>query len=120
MTMLPHPIVKETKFQHVAPFTLYLEFDDGGTQTIDFSPVLRGYLFGAPRDPEFFAQGRIDPDCHTLVWPNDADFDPATLRYWPEYLPHLLQMIEDRHNRESTAKCTIACLTAIPRHMLHT
>jgi hypothetical protein len=28
------------------------------------------------------------------VWPNDADFDPATLRYWPEYLPYLLEMVE--------------------------
>jgi hypothetical protein len=92
--MLPHPIVRVTNLQLVAPHTLCLEFDDGATQTIDFSPILFGRLYEPLRDPQFFAQVRIDPDFHTLVWPNDADFDPATLRYWPEYLPHLLKMVE--------------------------
>jgi hypothetical protein len=35
------------------------------------------------RDPEFFAQVRIDSEAHTLVWPNGADFDPANLHDWP-------------------------------------
>ena len=93
--MLPHPIVRVTSCQQVAPFTLRLQFDDGCEQTIDFAPVLYGGIYEPLRDPEFFAKFRIDPDFHTLVWPNDADFDPATLRYWPEYLPHLLQMVEN-------------------------
>jgi hypothetical protein len=92
--MLPHPIVRVTAFEQVAPFTLRLEFDDGGTQTIDFSPVLYGGIYEQLRDPDYFAKVRLDRNCHTLVWPNDADFDPATLRYWPEYLPYLLQMVE--------------------------
>jgi hypothetical protein len=29
-------------------------------------------------------QVRIDPHFHMLVWPNDADFDPADLHDWPE------------------------------------
>ena len=28
----------------------------------------------------------IDPEVHTLVWPNGAGFDPATLHDWPEYI----------------------------------
>lgn len=30
-------------------------------------------------------QVRLDMEAHTLVWPNDADFDPETLRNWPDY-----------------------------------
>lgn len=106
--MLPHPIVRVTSFRQVAPFTLRLSFDDGGEQTIDFSPVLHGYYFEPLRDPTFFSQVQIDPDFHTLVWPNDADFDPATLRYWPEYLPHLLAKIERAKNPQSAATSKIA------------
>lgn len=92
--MDPYAIVSVTGFQHVGPYTLRVQFDDGAEQTIDFRPVLHGNLYGPLRDLEFFRQVRIDPDFPTLVWPNDADFDPATLRYWPEYLPYLLEMVE--------------------------
>jgi hypothetical protein len=71
-------------------------------QEIDFLPVLFGQTYGPLRDEAVFAQVQIDPQAHTLVWPNGADFDPATLRYWPEYLPHLLQMVE-RWNESHTA-----------------
>ena len=52
---------------------------------IDFFPVLRGELFGPLRDPAFFARVMIDPEVKTIVWPNGADFDPATLHDWPTY-----------------------------------
>lgn len=92
--MLPHPIVAVTAFRQIGPHTLVVEFDDGASLTIDFSPVLYGRLYGPLKDPDFFRMVKIDPECRTLVWPNDADFDPATLRYWPEYLPHLIELVE--------------------------
>ena len=52
---------------------------------IDFLAVLAGELFGPLRDLAVFNQVRIDPEVHTLVWPNGADFDPATLHDWPTY-----------------------------------
>ena len=59
-----------------------MTFDDGISQTIDFEPVLYGYYFAPLRDIRVFNQVRLDPEVHTLVWPNDADFDPATLYNW--------------------------------------
>ena len=62
---------------------LRLGFDDGTEQTIDFRPVLAGELCGPLRNLEAFNGVRIDPEVETLVWPNGADFDPATLHDWP-------------------------------------
>jgi hypothetical protein len=43
-------------------------------------------LYGPLRDASLFSQVQLDPEVHTLVWPNGADFDPATLHDWPEHL----------------------------------
>ena len=32
-----------------------------------------------------FSRVSIDSEVHTLVWPNGADFDPATLHDWPQH-----------------------------------
>lgn len=78
-----HPIYRVTAFSITGPYTLRIEFDDGTSRTIDFEPTLRGELFGPLRDQSLFDLVRIDREVHTLVWPNGADFDPATLHDWP-------------------------------------
>lgn len=80
-----HAICRVTEFEIAAPFTLRVSFDDNSEQLIDFSDVLFGELFGPLRNPELFSQVRIDPEAHTLAWPNGADFDPATLHDWPNH-----------------------------------
>jgi hypothetical protein len=60
-------------------------FCDNTEQTIDFRPILAGELYGPLRDRELFDKVRIDPEVETLVWPNGADFDPATLHDWPRH-----------------------------------
>lgn len=79
---MKHLLVKVVGFQNVAPYTLRIRFDDGIAQTIDFEPVLHGHYFGPLRNLTIFNQVRIDGEAHTLVWPNGADFDPATLYNW--------------------------------------
>ena len=69
-----------------------MEFDDGQQRTIDFRPVLTGQLFGPLRDEKYFNQVAIDPEIHTLVWPNGADFDPALLHDWPQYLEDMKKL----------------------------
>ena len=80
---MDHPIYRVVGFQIVAPYTLTVRFDDGTAQTIDFRPVLSGELYSPLNDANVFNGVRIDPEVHTLVWPNGADFDPATLHDWP-------------------------------------
>ena len=81
-----HPIYRVCSFEIVAPYTLRVRFDDNTQQTIDFKPVLCGELYLPLRDIALFNQVRLDPEVHTLVWPNGADFDPATLHDWPEHV----------------------------------
>lgn len=81
---MSHAIYRVVSFEKVAPFTLKVAFDDGSSQVIDFRPVLKGELYGPLEEPSVFDQVKIDPEVHTLVWPNGADFDPAILRNWPE------------------------------------
>lgn len=81
---MPHPIHRVTRFSIVGPYTLLVAFDDGTEQRIDFRPVLYGPLFGPLQDPATFNAVRLDTEVGTLVWPNDADFDPATLHDWAE------------------------------------
>ena len=87
-----HPICRVVSFELVAAYSLSVEFDDDTSQTIDFRPVLAGELYGPLEDPSLFSQVRIDPEAHTLVWPNGADFDPATLHDWPQHEEELKAM----------------------------
>ena len=82
---MSHPIYRVESFDVVAPYALRVRVDDGAEQVIDFRPVLAGELYGPLRELSLFEQVRVDPEVHTLVWPNGADFDPATLHDWPAH-----------------------------------
>lgn len=58
---------------------LRLTFNDGTQKTVDVRPLLSGRVFEPLRDPEYFAQGKLDPICGTVVWPNGADVAPEAL-----------------------------------------
>ena len=83
---MTHPIYRVVGCQILGGYTLRVRFDDETQQIINLEPVLAGELFGPLRDPALFKQVQIDPEVHTLVWPNGADFDPATLHDWPEHV----------------------------------
>ncbi len=91
---MSHPIYRVESVEVVAPFTLRLLFDDGLERRIDFSGVLAGALYGPLRDAAVFRQVRIDPEVHTIVWPNGADFDPATLHDWPAHESAFRQLVQ--------------------------
>ena len=86
---MQHKIYRVTKFEITGPYEIRVWFDDETSQQIEFLPILRGEMFGPLRNLELFNQVRLDSEVHTLVWPNDADFDPATLHDWSELLPEI-------------------------------
>jgi len=101
-----HAIHRVTTFEVVGDHKIRVEFEDGVSRTIDFEPVLAGELYGPLRDPEVFGAVRLDTEIGTLVWPNGADFDPATLHDWPEAVHELTRMARrwrDQERRSGTA-----------------
>ncbi len=87
---MKHGIYRVESFEIVAPYTLRISFDDGTEQVVNFEPVLAGELFAPLRNLELFNQVKIDPEVHTLVWPNGSDFEPATLHDWPDVVNDLV------------------------------
>lgn len=87
---MSHPIHRVTSFTIVGPYMLVVSFSDGTEQRVDFKPVLRGTLFGPLLDPIVFNGVQLDREAGTLVWPNGADFDPATLHDWPAVRDELI------------------------------
>lgn len=82
-------IYRVQQFAVVAPYTLHVVFDDRSEQVINFKPILSGPVYGPLRDLTLFEQVRLDPEVHTLLCPNGADFDLATLHDWPQHIEEL-------------------------------
>jgi len=80
-----HTIYKISDCQIIGPYTLSLKFDDGAVQIINFKNILKGELYNKLNDLNFFNKVKIDDEIKTIVWPNGADFDPATLHDWHLY-----------------------------------
>lgn len=80
-----HELHRVMAVRVVGDYSIEVTFDDGLTRTIDLEPVLAGELYGPLRDPALFREVVVDPEVHTVTWPNDADFDPETLHNWPQY-----------------------------------
>ena len=92
--MYRHKLYFVDEFRIVGPYTLRIVFDDKTVQVINFAPVLHGRLFGPLRDLEFFNRVRLDPEIRNLVWPNDAAFDPETLRNCPLHKDAFIAMAQ--------------------------
>jgi hypothetical protein len=65
--------------RYVGGYTLRLKFSDGREGDVDLQDEIAGPIFEPLRDLEMFNRFRLDPELHTLVWPNGADFAPEFL-----------------------------------------
>jgi hypothetical protein len=92
---MSHAIYKVKSFSIVTPYTLNVDFNDGSSRRLDFRPALVGEIYGPLRDLKLFEQVALDREVPTLVWPNGADFDPATLHDWPEKTEEVAAAVEN-------------------------
>ena len=100
---MEHPIYRVVGFKKIGPYIFLVKFDDGQEQKIDFKPVLVGELYGPLEDEKMFNQVETDPEIHTLVWPNGADFDPETLHNWPEYIENMRRLAKQSEIKKTQA-----------------
>jgi hypothetical protein len=69
-------------------YRVWLKFSDGLEGVVDLSGELYGPVFEPLRDLAIFRQLRLDPDTHTIAWPDGADLAP-------EHLYDLLRAVAD-------------------------
>jgi Protein of unknown function (DUF2442) len=65
--------------RHCREYVVFIKFQDGVEGEVDLGPQLYGEIFQPLKDPAYFRQLRVDPELHTIVWPNGADFAPEFL-----------------------------------------
>ena len=97
------PLHHVVSFKIVKPYTLWIEFDDHSTQTINFKPILAGELYEPLLQLEFFNQVKLDSEAENLVWPNGADFDPSDLHDWPQVVHEYEHTAKLRHKQQVTS-----------------
>lgn len=69
-----------TAVRHLDEYRLWLRFSDGAEGAVDLKDEVGEGVFAPLTDPSEFRKARLDPELHTLVWPNGADFSPEFLR----------------------------------------
>jgi len=82
---MEHAIYRITAVRVTDAYTLEITFDDATTRTINFEHLLYGEMYSPLRNLSLFNCVSVDPEVHTITWPNGADFDPATLHDWEDY-----------------------------------
>jgi hypothetical protein len=73
-------LTRITAARYLGGHSVWLRFSDGLEGTVNLAQDLAGEVFEPLYDEAFFAQVKLHPELHTLVWPNGADFAPEFLR----------------------------------------
>jgi hypothetical protein len=72
-------IIHVSEARVVGPHSLESVFNNGVRKRVNLRRELYGPVFEPLRDPARFGEVKLDPDLHTVVWPNGADFAPEFL-----------------------------------------
>ena len=61
-------------------YKLYLRFEDNLEGIIDLQQQIKFTgVFEPLKNPDYFAQVKVNPELGTIQWPNGADLDPDVL-----------------------------------------
>jgi uncharacterized protein YegP (UPF0339 family) len=74
-------LVDVSSVEPLEDYRVRLIFADGLERTVDLEPYLRGPIFEAVREPDYFRSLQVDSELGTITWPNGADIDPVVLRH---------------------------------------
>jgi hypothetical protein len=72
-------MMRVVEARYLKDYVIWLRFADGAEGEVDFADELYGEVFEPLRNKEYFMSFIVSPDCHTIVWPNGADFAPEFL-----------------------------------------
>ena len=72
-------LISVVEARHVRGYVVWLRFSDGTDGEVDLADELRGEVFEPLKAVAEFAKVRLDPELHTIAWPNGADFAPEYL-----------------------------------------
>ena len=73
--MTPHV----TEAQYLNNYTIKIRFADGTGGIVDLKNELDGEIFKPLRDVNYFKNFTVNPELHTITWPNGADIAPEFL-----------------------------------------
>ena len=65
--------------KYVKDYVLWLRFNDGTEGEVDLQDELYGEVFEPLKNKDLFKNFVLNPEWHTIAWPNGADFAPEFL-----------------------------------------
>ena len=72
-------MVRVTDARYVRDYVIRVQFADGVAGEVDLRDELHGEVFRPLRDKNLFRAVSVNPDWHTVAWPNGADLAPEFL-----------------------------------------
>ena len=72
-------MVRVTDARYLRDYVIWVRFADGVEGEVDLRAELHGEVFRPLKDKKLFRAVSVNPDWHTVAWPNGADLAPEFL-----------------------------------------
>ena len=96
-------MVRVTDARYVRDYVIWVRFADGVEGEVNLRDELHGEIFLPLKDKKLFRAVSVNPDWHTVSWPNGADLAPEFL-YAAVTVPDGRQARKPRSRGRSAAR----------------